>query len=72
MNTAALSLSATSHIRLPHRDCPACGMPAPAIVALLPSGRRALIEACAICGRQDAIPINAREAYLLLTGNQRT
>ena len=72
MNTAALSLSRTSHIRLPRRDCPACGMPAPAIVALLPSGRRALIEACAICGRQEATPINAREAYLLLTGNQKT
>lgn len=37
-------------------------MPAAAMLAVLPSGRRALIQACAICGRQEATPITAGTA----------
>ena len=48
--------------RLADRPCPACGMPAAAMLAVLPSGRRALIQACAICGRQAATPIDAEQA----------
>ena len=43
-------------------------MPAAAMLAVLPSGRRALIQACAICGRQEATPIDAKGAENVLKG----
>ena len=62
MNEAAvLDRDARSERLLDHR-CPACGMPAPAVLAVLPSGRRVLVEACAICGRQAAAPVDAPKA----------
>jgi len=64
--TARTAPSKTTH--LPGHTCPACGMPAPAMLAVLPSGRQALIEACAICGRQEATPLIARDAKSLLSG----
>jgi len=64
--TLCTSLSAASPIQLPQRPCPACGMPSPAALVLLPSGRRALIEACAVCGRQAAVPVGAQQAAMLL------
>ena len=56
--------SAPTHrsVRLADRPCLACGMPAAAMLAALPSGRRALILACAICGRQAATPFDAAQA----------
>jgi len=42
--------------RLPSRPCPTCGLPSAAALVTLPSGRRALIEACAVCGRQHVSP----------------
>ena len=60
--TASTPASANSPDRVPDHTCPACGMPAPAAVVVLPSGRRALIEACAICGRQEATPISSEPA----------
>ncbi len=36
---------------VPNHMCPGCGMAAPAVLAALPSGRTALVEACAVCGR---------------------
>ena len=64
-------LSNTSPIPLPEHRCPACGMPAPAALVVLPSGRRAFIEACAICGRQDATAVTPRQAAALLEGRER-
>ena len=55
-------------IRLADRPCPRCGMAAPAILATLPSGRRALIEACAICCRQEATAVDPQQAAVLLEG----
>ena len=68
MNATA-QLSTANPIQLPGRDCPNCGMPEAAALATLPSGRRALIEACAICGRQEAAPVSAEQACALLAGN---
>ena len=61
MNAAIASTPVPSNRpgRVPDHTCPSCGMPAPAAVVVLPSGRRALIEACAICGRQEATPISS-------------
>ena len=44
-------------VHLPPRPCPVCGTPAPSMLAVLPSGRQAIIGACAVCGRQDAKPV---------------
>jgi len=54
--TSAPYTPATSR-RLPDGPCPSCGALAARAVAYLPSGRRALIEACAICGRQNVSPV---------------
>ena len=59
MNQATAPVPETQPARLAGHTCPGCGMPAPAVVAVLPSGRRALIEACAICGRQEVTPLDA-------------
>ena len=59
--TASTPVPANRPGRVPGHTCPACGTPAPAAVVVLPSGRRALIEACAICGRQEARPISAEQ-----------
>lgn len=63
MSTATLSERPK---RLPESPCPNCGMPAPSAIAELPSGRKLLIEACAICGRQEATPVDAQRASELL------
>ena len=70
MNTRSSTLSAASPVRLPQHTCPACGMAAPAVLALLPSGRRALIEACAICGRKKATPLSAEQTSALMEGKE--
>ena len=64
MSEATVSPSKSNQVRLPDRPCPACGTPSPAMLATLPSGRRAVVEACAICGRQEvsAIPSNQKGA----------
>jgi len=62
MNQNALSPSTASKIRLRDRRCPVCGIPAAAMLATLPSGRRALVEACAVCGRQEATPVGPEES----------
>ena len=56
MNRATAASAMPRATRLQNHTCPACGLPAPAAVAVLPSGRRVLIEACAVCGRQEATP----------------
>ena len=62
MTGTAVSLSRANANRLGDRPCPGCGTLAAALLATLPSGRRALIEACAICGRQEVTPADARTA----------
>jgi transcription elongation factor Elf1 len=48
----------SKQVAVKDHTCPACGMPAPALLATLPSGRRVLVEACAICGLQQTTPVN--------------
>ena len=62
MRQAAVLDRDTQARRLPDHRCPTCGMPAPALLAVLPSGRRVLVEACAICGRQEATPVDVPDA----------
>ena len=62
MNQTSAQPLRSQTTRLADRPCPACGMPAAAMLAALPGGRRALIQACAICGRQEAMPIDAKQA----------
>ena len=62
VNIETSSAPTQESVRLADRPCPACGMPAAAMLAALPSGRRALLQACAICGSQDATPIHAKQA----------
>ena len=59
MNQATVADATPRTTRLEGHTCSACGMPAPAMLAVLPSGRRVLVEACAICGRQEATPMDA-------------
>ena len=59
MNGAAALNRDSQSQRLPDHRCPACGMPAPALLATLPSGRRVLVEACAVCGRQNVAVVGA-------------
>ena len=59
---------AAGSVRLPDHRCPACGMPSAALLAPLPGGSRALIEACAVCGRQEATPVGEERACLLADG----
>lgn len=70
MRTPTSSKQEASRIDLQDQTCPACGMPAPAALVVLPSGRRALIEACAICGRQEVTPMDAEQAARLLEGRE--
>jgi len=59
---------AASPIPLPGHRCPACGMPSPALLALI-QGRRALIEACPICGRKQATAVTPEQACRLMQGD---
>jgi len=62
VNEVPVSIPETKPIRLPDRPCPVCGVPAAAMLATLPSGRKVLVEACAICGRQEAAPVDSPRA----------
>ena len=68
MSAKTTTLSKACPIALPPRSCPACGVTAPSLLALLPSGRRALVEACAVCGRHVTTPVSCQDAYMLLKG----
>ena len=65
MNNSTMSASTASPARLPKHTCPACGMAAPAVLAVLPSGRKVVVEACAICGHQQVMPVGPEQARLL-------
>ena len=55
-------------IPLPGHRCPACGMPSPALLALL-QGRQAISEPCPICGRREATAVTPEQACRLMASD---